>query len=65
MTDASIVDREIVGFWYIKDINQRMLLQNVTYHEEWIECAGKGAKTITLLYLLEVIVTKGKHIASE
>ena len=61
-TDSSMDDREMAGYWCIKDIDQRLLIHNTIYHKEWKDNTCKGAEAITLLELIEVIVTKGKHI---
>ena len=63
-SDASMAKGEMTGYWCIKDGNQNTLIENLLYHKEWMDNTSKGAETITLLELIEVIGSKGKHITS-
>jgi len=63
-SDASMAKGEMTGYWCIQDGNQNTLTENLLYHKEWMENTAKGAETITLLELIEVLGRKGKHITS-
>ena len=63
-SDASMAKGEMTGYWCIKDRDKKTLADNLLYHKEWMENTAKGAETITLLELIEVLGRKGKHITS-
>jgi len=64
-SDASVSEGEMARFWYIKDSENKSLLQNLIYHREWQNNSTEEAEAITLLELMEVIERKGKHIREE
>ena len=61
-SDTSVKDNQMGECWIIANLNSKMLLSNILYHQRWDENISGVAEVITLLELLIVIEKKGRHI---
>ena len=62
VTDASLKDSKITGYWKITNLQQSVSLQHGIYHKNWIGNTIIEAETITLLELIELIERRGRYI---